>query len=100
MARKSGNTDSFEEKLQQLESIVTTIESPDCPLEKAIDLCAQGMALYAELRDRLTKLERKVYEVKNIKALAEGKSTEPEMDLFPADTITDTTETKDGEHEF
>ncbi|MFN4217585.1 MAG: hypothetical protein ACK4HQ_09325 [Brevinematales bacterium] len=53
-------------------------------LENAIDLCARGMSLYAELSERLSRLERKVYEVKNLKALAEGKETSPEMELFPS----------------
>lgn len=83
MGRKPAETVSFEEKLKQLEDIVAEIEDPNCPLEKAIDLCATGMGLYAELSERLTKLERKVYEVKNLKALAEGKETSPVMELFP-----------------
>ncbi|MFN3660875.1 MAG: exodeoxyribonuclease VII small subunit, partial [Brevinematales bacterium] len=49
MGRKSDGTVYFEEKLKQLEDIVSQIEDPNCPIEKAIDLCAKGMTLYAEL---------------------------------------------------
>ncbi|MCX7882030.1 MAG: exodeoxyribonuclease VII small subunit [Brevinematales bacterium] len=83
MGRKPAEGVSFEEKLKQLEDIVAEIEDPACPLEHVIDLCTKGMALYAELSEKLARLERKVYEIKNTRALAEGKDTSPEMELFP-----------------
>jgi exodeoxyribonuclease VII small subunit len=83
MAKKSQESPlSFEEKLQQLEKIVQQVEDPTCPLEKAIDLCAQGMTLYTELAERLQNLERKIYEIKNLKALAEGSEDKPDLELF------------------
>ncbi len=82
MARKTQEHESFEDKLHLLEDLVSQIEDPACPLEKAIDLCSQGMKLYTELSERLSKLERKIYEVKNLKALAEGKDTSPDLELF------------------
>lgn len=85
MPKKLADNVSFEQKLEELESLVSEIENPECPLEKAIDLCARGMALYTELSERLSKLERKIYEVKNLKSLAEGKDISPVMELFPHD---------------
>lgn len=95
MGRKTGEVFSFEEKLRQLEEIVEKLENPSYPLEEAIELCRQGMTLYAELSERLTNLERKVYEVKNIKALAEGKESTPKLDLFLNDEREDKGENND-----
>ncbi|URA09821.1 exodeoxyribonuclease VII small subunit [Thermospira aquatica] len=98
MARKTQENESFEDKLRQLEDLVSQIEDPACPLEKAIDLCAQGMKLYTELSERLSKLERKIYEVKNLKALAEGKETSPDLELFPSKA--EKTDVDEGESDY
>jgi exodeoxyribonuclease VII small subunit len=51
---------SFEEGLQQLESIVKEMESGELPLERALDLFERGMKLSEACRKQLEDAETRV----------------------------------------
>jgi exodeoxyribonuclease VII small subunit len=51
---------SFEEGLQQLESIVKQLESGDIPLERALELFEKGMQLSETCRKQLEEAETRV----------------------------------------
>lgn len=51
---------SFEEKLQNLEQIVTSLERGDVALEDAITQFQNGMVLVKELKETLTRAEQAV----------------------------------------
>jgi exodeoxyribonuclease VII small subunit len=51
---------SFEEGLQQLESIVKEMESGELPLERALDLFERGMKLSQSCRKQLEEAETRV----------------------------------------
>jgi exodeoxyribonuclease VII small subunit len=53
-------TPSFEEKLASLEALVEELESPEAPLERALELFEKGMALSEECRKTLAEAELKV----------------------------------------
>ncbi len=54
---------SYEQALQELESIVAALESDDHPLEKAIALYERGQALAQHCTDLLDKAELKVQQL-------------------------------------
>ena len=72
---------SFEEELKSLEEIVERLEA-GMDIEESMKLYEKGMRLSQELEGRLKKIERKVFQVKNIKELDEGKDETPELELF------------------
>jgi len=72
---------SFEEDMKRLEEIVQKLEE-GVQLEDALSLYEEGMRLSKKLEVRLSEIERKVYEVKNIKELASGEDKEMEVGLF------------------
>jgi exodeoxyribonuclease VII small subunit len=51
---------SFEEGLQQLETIVKEMESGELPLERALDLFERGMKLSDTCRKQLDEAETRV----------------------------------------
>ena len=51
---------SFEEGLQQLESIVKEMEGGELPLERALDLFERGMKLSEACRKQLEEAETRV----------------------------------------
>lgn len=51
---------SFEAAMEQLESIVSRLESGDVPLEQAIELFQQGMKLSHLCSGKLDQVERKI----------------------------------------
>lgn len=51
---------SFEEGLQQLETIVKEMESGELPLERALDLFERGMKLSETCRKQLEEAETRV----------------------------------------
>lgn len=82
MARKLEKTEhSFEEDMKRLEEIVQKLEE-GVQLEEALSLYEEGIRLSKKLENRLSEIERKVYEVKNIEKLASGEDKEMEMGLF------------------
>ena len=56
----SENVVSFEEAMEQLESIVTRLESGDVPLETAIELFQEGMKLSQLCGSKLEQVERRI----------------------------------------
>lgn len=73
--------DSFEDNLDRLENIVESLES-GINIDEAIKLYEEGIKLSTKLDKRLSNIERKVYEVKNIEALDKGKDDTPKLELF------------------
>lgn len=71
----------FEEGLKRLEAIVEEMEkSPD--IELAISLYEEGVCLVKKLEERLDKIERKVYEVKNMQSLMKNDNENAQLGLF------------------
>lgn len=65
---------TFEENLQELETIVTKLETGDVTLEDAIAEFQKGMALSKELQKTLQDAEKTLVKV------VEADGTETEMD--------------------
>jgi exodeoxyribonuclease VII small subunit len=73
---------TFEEALKALEEIVAKIESGQVPLEKSIEMYAEGIALVKQCRAILDSAEGKI----QLLAKGEGESLEPAGALSePAD---------------
>ncbi len=53
-------TKSFEEMIDELEEIVTRLESGDAPLDEAVRLFEKGMKISVSCHDKLEKAEQKV----------------------------------------
>lgn len=51
---------SFEQRLEELESVVARLEAPEVPLEQAMQLFERGMKLSEECRRQLAEAEMKV----------------------------------------
>lgn len=51
---------TFEEAMEKLEEIVTKLEENDVPLEQAIDLFQEGMALSKLCHDKLETVSKKM----------------------------------------
>ena len=51
---------SFEEKLQRLQNIVTSLENTDLPLEKSLQLYKEGILLSKSCREDLEKAQHEV----------------------------------------
>lgn len=64
--------ESFEKRIEQLESVVKRLESPDLPLEEALKLFEQGMDLSAACRKELEAAESRVEIL-----LKKGQTVEP-----------------------
>ena len=54
---------TFEQKMQQLEAIVSQLERGDVPLEAALNQFEKGVKLSAELKQTLDQAERTVAKV-------------------------------------
>ena len=63
---------TFEEKLAQLENIVSELEQGDVPLEKALDQFKAGVKLSQELEKTLKSAEKTVTEM-----VSEDGTTQP-----------------------
>ncbi len=53
----------FEEVLQNLESVVTAMESEDLPLEKLLSKYAEGRELYQHCQKKLQEAELKIQQL-------------------------------------
>jgi len=60
MAKNKGQEQSFESSLASLEQIVAHLESGDLPLERALELFEEGVALARRCQSQLGDAERKV----------------------------------------
>jgi exodeoxyribonuclease VII small subunit len=82
MPKKSESpAQTFEEDLRRLEEIVEKLER-GLAIEEALSLYEEGTKISNKLELRLTEVERKVYEVKNVAKLAKKEDTEMKMSLF------------------
>ncbi|MBE6944902.1 MAG: exodeoxyribonuclease VII small subunit [Ruminococcaceae bacterium] len=75
MARKKEKT--FEEAMERLEEIVTTMEQGEIPLEESLKLFEEGTALVRRCTEVLDKAQLRVTQVV---AGAEGEPKEMEFD--------------------
>jgi exodeoxyribonuclease VII small subunit len=60
MSKSKGQEQSFESSLASLERIVAQLESGDLPLERALELFEEGVALARRCQSQLGDAERKV----------------------------------------
>ncbi|HEY8459396.1 MAG TPA: exodeoxyribonuclease VII small subunit [Blastocatellia bacterium] len=60
MSKNKGQEQSFESSLASLERIVANLESGDLPLERALELFEEGVALARRCQTQLGDAERKV----------------------------------------
>jgi exodeoxyribonuclease VII small subunit len=60
MNKNKGQEESFESSLASLERIVAQLESGDLPLERALELFEEGVALARRCQSQLGDAERKV----------------------------------------
>ncbi|HEL0582449.1 TPA: exodeoxyribonuclease VII small subunit [Streptococcus equi subsp. zooepidemicus] len=67
---------TFEERLQELEAIVTRLENGDVPLEEAISEFQKGMVLSKDLQKTLQAAEKTLVKV------MQADGTELEMDAY------------------
>ncbi len=57
------NKKKFEDKLQELEEIITTLENGDVPLDESIKKYTEAMKLVKECDDELKTIEEKVNKI-------------------------------------
>ena len=60
MAAKKKKMRSFEEGMQELDALVEKLSSSELPLEEAIALYEQGMALHAQLEALLAQQKKRI----------------------------------------
>jgi len=71
----------FEDDLKRLEEIVKELES-GLPIEDALKYYEEGIKLCDKLEKKLSDIETKVYEVKNLKQLAKRVDSDVDLELF------------------
>ena len=82
MSKKSERQrESFEENLKRLEMLVEKMEEGP-PLEEALKIFEEGMILSKKLEDKLSNIERRIYEIKNLDKLTKNEEREIQMGLF------------------
>ncbi|ARK31392.1 exodeoxyribonuclease VII small subunit [Halalkalibacter krulwichiae] len=54
---------SFEEAMSELERVVEQLEQGDVPLEKAISMFQEGMALSKQCHEKLEKVEKQMDQI-------------------------------------
>ncbi len=60
MTAKSGSKRPFEDSLKRLEEIVSKLEQGEVPLEEAISLYEEGLALSKMCMERLTQTDLRI----------------------------------------
>lgn len=70
---------NFEERLERLEEISSTIRKSDVKLEKALSLFEEGIKLAKKLEKDIDKMEGKIQILLNQPVLPDDA---PELDLF------------------
>ncbi len=73
---------SFEERLERLEVLNKKIDEGNLPLEEAVALFEEGIALARGLEKDLSKVERKI-EILVDDAQNDGTDEKPNLELFP-----------------
>ena len=81
MADPAAHQRSFEERLQDLETLAERLKDGEVPLAEAVDLFERGMKLARDLGAELAKIERRVEIMINEPELADG---EPHLEPFAA----------------
>lgn len=71
---------SFEQRLEELESVVARLEAPEVPLEQALELFERGMKLSEDCRQQLAAAEMKVEMLLERGGGAEPVPFEPEQE--------------------
>lgn len=86
MAKTKDKEQSFETSLSSLEQIVAQLESGELPLERALELFEDGVALARRCQSQLQDAERKVElllrergEIKVVPFEANSQTSEPEV---------------------
>ena len=74
----TGNQDSFEETLEQIEAIVAELESGSLPLDDMVSRYESGMRLIASCQEKLANAELKVTEISTATTGAAGSSDDHE----------------------
>ena len=73
---------SFEERLVRLEELNEKIDEGNLPLEEAVALFEEGIALARGLEKELSKVERKI-EILVDNAQSDEENEQPNLELFP-----------------
>lgn len=73
---------SFEERLQELETLAERLKDGEVPLAEAVDLFERGMNLARGLGAELAKIERRIEVMINEPELEDG---EPDLEPFADD---------------
>ncbi len=79
MADEAERVRSFEENLNELETVVKQLESGDLPLEKALEYFERGVTLSEACRKQLEEAEKKI-------EILLKKNNKVEAQPFPSDT--------------
>ena len=106
MNKNKGQEQSFESSLASLERIVAHLESGDLPLERALELFEEGVALARRCQSQLGDAERKVemllrergeIKVAPFEPSKEAPAAEAREALSAANVASITPQTKSGE---
>src|SRR5262247_795242 len=84
MNKNKGQEQSFESSLASLERIVAHLESGDLPLERALELFEEGVALARRCQSQLGDAERKVEMLLRERGEIKVTPFEPPKDAPPA----------------
>lgn len=71
---------SFEDRLQEVETLAERLKDSELPLTEATDLFERGIKLARLLSDELAKIERRIEIMTNDPELTEAT---PDLELFP-----------------
>ena len=77
-SRDTSKESSYEQSLEELESVVADLESGDLPLDDLLDRYEHGMQLIASCQKRLAQAELRVTEI-----AAESAIEDEDMDSIP-----------------
>lgn len=86
MNKNKGQEQSFESSLASLERIVANLESGDLPLERALELFEEGVALARRCQSQLGDAERKVEMLLRERGEIKVTPFEPSKDAGAAET--------------
>ena len=77
---REGKAPNFEQKLQRLEELSSSLKEGDLPLEEAVKKFEEGVLLAKALEKELSRIERRIEILVNNPEADEDK---PEFELFP-----------------
>jgi exodeoxyribonuclease VII small subunit len=86
MNKNKGQEQSFESSLASLERIVAHLESGDLPLERALELFEEGVALARRCQSQLGDAERKVEMLLRERGEIKVAPFEPSKEALAAET--------------